>query len=145
MVLRFEREESPEQKLRKLERFLVQYDLPRAEAVPLLAALLSLPLPAEYAPLTVSPAQQKQKTLHALLTILLRIAAQQPVLFVVEDAFPPEDFIAATAISNAWSIAVTGQKSWNRLASPSSECLIMRDEEPTYMNDRVYGCSIRAS
>jgi predicted ATPase len=36
-------------------------------------------------PLTVSPDQQKQKTLHALLTILLRIAAQQPVLFVMED------------------------------------------------------------
>ena len=38
-----------------------------------------------YAPLTLSPQQQKQKTLHALLTILLRIAAQQPVLFVMED------------------------------------------------------------
>ena len=53
--------------------------------MPLFAALLSLPLPADYAPLTVSPEQQKQQTLHALLTILLRIAAQQPVLFVMED------------------------------------------------------------
>ena len=33
----------------------------------------------------MSPEQQKQQTLHALLTILLRIAAQQPVLFVMED------------------------------------------------------------
>ena len=33
----------------------------------------------------LSPEQQKQQTLHALLTILLRIAAQQPVLFVMED------------------------------------------------------------
>jgi predicted ATPase len=33
----------------------------------------------------VSPAQQKQQTMQALLTILLRIAAQQPVLFVMED------------------------------------------------------------
>src|SRR5262244_1410164 len=85
VALRFEREESPEQKLRKLEGFLVQYGLPLAEAVPLFATLLSLPLGAEYAPLTVSPEQQKQRTLHALLTILLRIAAQQPVLFVMED------------------------------------------------------------
>ena len=53
--------------------------------MPLLATLLSLPLTADYAPLAVSPAQQKQKTLQALLTILLRIAAQQPVLFVMED------------------------------------------------------------
>jgi TOMM system kinase/cyclase fusion protein len=85
VALRFEREESPPQKLSKLEGFLVQYGLPLAETVPLFAALLSLPLTADYVPLTVSPEQQKQQTLHALLTILLRIAAQQPVLFVMED------------------------------------------------------------
>src|SRR5262249_20674173 len=78
-------EEAPEQKLRKLEGFLAQYGLPLAEAVPLFATLLSLPLPADYAPLTMSPERQKQRTLQALLTILLRIAAQQPVLFVMED------------------------------------------------------------
>jgi predicted ATPase len=64
---------------------LVQHGLPLAEAVPLFAALLSLSLTADYTPLTVSPAQQKHKTLQALLTILLRIAAQQPALFVMED------------------------------------------------------------
>ncbi len=63
----------------------MQYGLPPAEAVPLFAALLSLPLGTDYAPLQVSSEQQKQQTLHALLTILLRIAAQQPVLFVMED------------------------------------------------------------
>src|SRR5918999_735879 len=85
VVLRFDREESPQQKVGKLEGYLVQYGLPLAEAVPLFAALLSLPLPADYAPVLVSPEQQKQQTLHALLTILLRIAAQRPVLFVMED------------------------------------------------------------
>src|SRR5947199_1994419 len=85
VALRFEREEATSQKLSNLAGFLVQYGLPLAEAVPLLAALLSLPLPADYAPLTVSPERQKQQTLQALLTILLRIAAQQPVLFVMED------------------------------------------------------------
>src|SRR5262249_18212544 len=85
VVLRFEREESLPQRLRKLEEFVVQYGLSLAEAVPLFAALLSLPLTAGYTPLTVSPEQQKQQTLHALLTILLRIATQQPVLFVMED------------------------------------------------------------
>jgi AAA ATPase domain/Adenylate and Guanylate cyclase catalytic domain len=59
VALRFEREESPEQKLRKLEGFLVQYGLPLAEAVPLFAALLSMPLGADYASLEVSPEQQK--------------------------------------------------------------------------------------
>jgi predicted ATPase len=85
VALRFEREESPQQKLRKLEGFLVQYGLPLAEVVPLFAALLSLPLATDYAPLTLSPEQQKQQTLQALLTILLRIATPQPGLFVMED------------------------------------------------------------
>jgi class 3 adenylate cyclase/predicted ATPase len=85
VALSFEREESPQQKLRKLEGFVVQYGLPLAEAVPLFAALLTLPLTADYAPLTMAPEQQKQQILHALLTIFLRRAAQQPVLFVMED------------------------------------------------------------
>src|SRR5215831_12620676 len=85
VALHFDRDESPQHKLSKLEGFLVQYGLPLAEAVPLFAALLSLPLTAEYAPLSVSPEQQKQKLLHAFLTILLRVAAQQPLLFVLED------------------------------------------------------------
>jgi class 3 adenylate cyclase/predicted ATPase len=85
VALHFEREESPQQKLRKLEGFVVQYGLPLAEAVPLLASLLSIPLTADYAPLPLSPEQQKQKILHTLLTIFLRIASQQPVLFVMED------------------------------------------------------------
>jgi class 3 adenylate cyclase/predicted ATPase len=85
VALRFEREESSQQKLNKLEGFLVQYGLPLAETAPLLAALLSLPLTADYASLTLSSEQQKHKTLQALLMILLRIAAQQPVLFVMED------------------------------------------------------------
>src|SRR5205823_12565972 len=51
----------------------------------LFATLLPLALTPDYAPLHMSPEQQKQKTLQALLTTLLRIAAQQPVLFVMED------------------------------------------------------------
>jgi predicted ATPase/class 3 adenylate cyclase len=85
VALQFERDETSQQKLSKLEGYLVQYGLPLAEAVPLFASLLSLPLGSSYAPLHVSPEQQKQKTLQAILTILLRRAAQQPLLFVVED------------------------------------------------------------
>ncbi len=53
VALGFEREESSQRKLHKLEGFLVQYGLPLAEAVPLFAALLSLPLAEGYLPLTV--------------------------------------------------------------------------------------------
>jgi predicted ATPase len=85
VVLCFEREESSPQKLCKLEGFVVQYGLPLAEAMPLFASLLSIPLGADYASLDLPPEQQKQKTLQAFLAIFLRIAAQQPVLFVMED------------------------------------------------------------
>jgi hypothetical protein len=36
--------------------------LPQAEAVPLLASLLSVPVPEQYPPLALSPQRQKQKT-----------------------------------------------------------------------------------
>jgi class 3 adenylate cyclase len=85
VALRFDREESVQQKCSKLEGFLVQYGLRLAETMPLFAALLSLPLSADYASLLLPPEQQKQQTLQAFLTILLCIAAQQPVLFVMED------------------------------------------------------------
>src|SRR2546425_558272 len=73
VALRFEREETPPQKLSKLEGFLVQYGLTLAEAVPLFATLLSLPLTADYAPLPRPPGQQQQVTLPALVTLMLRI------------------------------------------------------------------------
>jgi len=38
VVLQFERDENPSQKLSKLEGLLVQYGLPLAEAVPLFAS-----------------------------------------------------------------------------------------------------------
>ena len=85
VVLRFGRQESVEQKLRKLEGFLVQGGLPLAEFVPNFASLLSIPLSAEYFAPHGSAEQQKQQAMRALLTVLARRVAQQPVLFVMED------------------------------------------------------------
>jgi class 3 adenylate cyclase len=73
------------QKVQHLEEFLVQHGLPLAETVPLFALLLSLSLPATYTPVQGSPEQQRQQTLHALLDLLLRLAAEQPLLLVMED------------------------------------------------------------
>jgi predicted ATPase/class 3 adenylate cyclase len=84
-VLAWRQDDTPEGRLRKLEEALQPYTLPLAEIVPLLAALLSVPLPAAYLPLTLTPQRQKQKTLEALLTWLLVLTERQPVLFVVED------------------------------------------------------------
>ena len=66
-LLQFEPDDPPATRLAKLEVGLQPYGLPLAEVVPLLAGLLSVPLPAErYAALTLSPQQQKQQRLDAL-------------------------------------------------------------------------------
>jgi predicted ATPase len=69
-----------------LEAGLQPYGLPLAEVVPLLASLLSVPVPAErYAALTVTPQHQKQQTLDALVAWLAAEAERQPVLVAWED------------------------------------------------------------
>jgi tetratricopeptide (TPR) repeat protein len=84
-VLGFDQHATPEAKLDTLEQELAPHALPLAEVVPLLAALLMLPLPTRYPPLTLTPQRQKQKTLEVLLLWLLQEAERRPVLFVVED------------------------------------------------------------
>jgi predicted ATPase len=84
-VLGFTREDSPEEKLRKLEAGVTHASPLQTDTVPLFAALLSLPHPAGYPPLNLTPQRQKQKTLEALLTWLLAAAEKQPLPFIVED------------------------------------------------------------
>jgi predicted ATPase/class 3 adenylate cyclase len=79
-------DDPPATRLAKLEAGLRPSGLPLAEVVPLVAGLLSVPLPTErYAPLTLTPPQQKQQTLDALLALLLSEAERQPVLVAWED------------------------------------------------------------
>jgi class 3 adenylate cyclase len=85
VVLQFERSDSATDKLRKLEGFLVQGGLPLDEVIPALCALLSIPPAPKYESATLPPEQQKQQTMQALLAVVLRRAATQPLLFVVED------------------------------------------------------------
>ncbi len=117
--LQLKRDDSPDEKLRKLEEALartgVQVSSPSmgegedggeagasvspiltfprqrgrertGEVVPLLAALLSVPLPeARYPSLLLTPQQQRVQTQDALLAWLLAEAERQPVLVVWED------------------------------------------------------------
>ena len=85
VVLRFERPESPADKLHKLEQFFMQSGLPLDDALPHVCNMLSIPPGAGRAFPDLPPDQQKKQTMLALRTILLRRAAQQPVLFVAED------------------------------------------------------------
>jgi class 3 adenylate cyclase len=85
-LLQFHAEDTPDEKLEKLEQILSQYRLPVEESVPLLAPLLSLALPEHrYPPLNLSPQRQRQKALEAIVSILLELAEHHPVLFIVED------------------------------------------------------------
>jgi class 3 adenylate cyclase/predicted ATPase len=85
IALGFDRDDSATQRMRKLEGWLVQNGQRLAEAVPLFAALLSIPLTPEYAPVAAPPDQVKQLTLQAITAVLLNRAARQPLLLVVED------------------------------------------------------------
>jgi predicted ATPase len=85
-ALRWQPEDTAEEKLAKLEQMLRQYRLPLQETMPLYAALLSVPLPDDrYPPLSLSPQRHKQKTLETLLAILLEPAAEHPALLIMED------------------------------------------------------------
>jgi class 3 adenylate cyclase/predicted ATPase len=84
-LLRWHREDSLEAKLDKLEHILQEYGLPLLEMTPLFAALLSLPAPAHYPPLRLSPQRQKQQTQAALIAWLVAEAERQPMLAVWEE------------------------------------------------------------
>jgi class 3 adenylate cyclase/predicted ATPase len=84
-MLEFRHEDSPEDKLTKLEQTLTGYRLSLPEVMPLFAALLSLPHPAEYPPLSLTPQRQRQKTQEALVSWLLEEAKKNPVLAAWED------------------------------------------------------------
>jgi predicted ATPase len=84
-VLDVQREDTPATKLAKLEQGLRPYRLPLDEVVPLFAALLSVPLEGRYPALSLTPRQQKQQTLDALVAWMLEEAERQPVLVAWED------------------------------------------------------------
>jgi class 3 adenylate cyclase/predicted ATPase len=85
-AVRLARDDTAEEKLTKLERALQPFSLPLHEVVPLMAALLAVPLPdGRYPPLPMTPLQQRQQTYDALVAWMLEEAERQPVLMVWED------------------------------------------------------------
>ena len=85
-VLGFERGDSSQKKLSKLKDFLAFSRLSVEEYVPLFASFLSIPLSDDrYPPQRLTPQQQRQKTLEALLEIFFGRCERHPVLLIVED------------------------------------------------------------
>jgi len=84
--LRWQADDSPYTKLAKLEQMLANYNWAAKEVVPLFAALLSLPLPeGRYPPLNLTPQEQKQRTLDALVTWTLEEAERRPIFQLWDD------------------------------------------------------------
>jgi predicted ATPase/class 3 adenylate cyclase len=81
----FVADDSAKQRLDKLENTLSQAATGVAEAVPLIAALLSIATGDRYPPLSLTPQKQREKTLNALLAQFAALAAHRPVLMVFED------------------------------------------------------------
>jgi class 3 adenylate cyclase/predicted ATPase len=83
--LGFDRADIPDVKFYRLEQVLRTTHLSLEESVPLLAALLSVPLEGRYPVSTLSPQQQRQQTLDTLVGWLMEESERKPVLAVWED------------------------------------------------------------
>ena len=75
----------PHEQVDKLVKLLSRSRESLDEAVPLLAALLSIPIGDRYQPSNLPPQRQKQRTLEILCDQLAGLAAWQPVLSIYED------------------------------------------------------------
>ncbi len=78
-------DEPAEQQLAQLESALELAGLKSAEAIPLLAPLLDMPLPAKYPLSSLSPEQQRRRLLATLVELVLGIARVQPTVITTED------------------------------------------------------------
>jgi len=82
----FRADDTPGVRLDKLEALLALGTTQVKAVAPLFAALLSIPFGDRYPQLAFSPAQQRRRTLSALLDRFESHARQQPILLLIEDA-----------------------------------------------------------
>ncbi len=84
-LLAWRGDESAEEQLTQLETRLVLAGLKPAEAIPLIAPLLNLPMPAKYPPSPLSAEQQRRRLLATLVEWVLGAAGVQPTIIGTED------------------------------------------------------------
>ncbi len=78
-------EDSDEAKLEKLESLLKRFDLPLEPIIPLFVDLVSIPLGPRYPVFEGTPERRKQKTIEAIVELVLAAAETQALLFTIED------------------------------------------------------------
>ncbi len=84
-ALELDRSQPAEAQIEQIEAALPGAGPQREEVVPLLAALLSIPLPGRYTRPALSPDAQRARTLEALTTLVLALAEDAPVSMLIED------------------------------------------------------------
>jgi class 3 adenylate cyclase len=88
-ALRFERDDTAEQKLDKLEALMVSQHGRTRKDSRFIAAMLSIPCEERYGELTMTPQKFKDETLRALVDTTEAIARRQPTVVLFEDATGP--------------------------------------------------------
>ncbi|TPQ40538.1 adenylate/guanylate cyclase domain-containing protein [Bradyrhizobium guangdongense] len=83
--LGLDREDASALSLSSLEAAVAQANVEVEQVTPLFAALLSIPTGDRYQPLELSPQQQKDATVSALVNHLIGLANDQPLVAVFED------------------------------------------------------------
>src|SRR5215472_2063529 len=78
-------DESPEERLTQLELRLERAGLKVGEAMPLIAEMLSLPIPDKYPPLLFAPEQKRKRLLANLAGWVLHVSRVQPMVMAMED------------------------------------------------------------
>jgi class 3 adenylate cyclase/predicted ATPase len=73
-------------RLDKLERIIARTGLKGGELAPYLASLLSIPTEQRYPPLEMEPSDVKERTIAAMLALLVAASKGAPVLMLFEDA-----------------------------------------------------------
>jgi class 3 adenylate cyclase/predicted ATPase len=84
-ALAFANREQQTSAAQRLEDIVRRAGMSLETAMPLLCALLSLPLGPGYRPLNLSAEGRRKQTLAVVLDLILKLAARQPVLMIVED------------------------------------------------------------
>ncbi len=84
-LAQFDAGDTDESKLAKLEGLLKNWQIPLEPVVPLLVDLVGIPLGPHYAALEGTPERRKQKTIEALIEMLLMASETQPLLLTIED------------------------------------------------------------
>lgn len=83
-VMRFDKNDGPEEKLDKLTEVMNGLDLPD-DVIAVFVHLMSIPTEGRYPTLDFSPAEMRVKTLQAVIDVIEAMASQHPVLVTVED------------------------------------------------------------